>query len=120
MTVCISYFHMSRCITKAHKHYLPGKQRATVHDVLDSYRPVIKNAKLYLNAGITPEEGASLIESGKVDGVFIGFNWIMHPDLVKRIRYEKALDNVPNIPALQWKGSSELGLGYTDYPIAVY
>ena len=88
--------------------------------MLESYRPVIKNSNLYLNAGITPEEGAALIESGKVDGVFIGFSWIMHPDLARRVQNGKALDNVPNIPSLQWKGDGDMKLGYTDYPIAVY
>src|ERR1700733_7276805 len=61
-----------------------GKKRATFHDVLESYRPVIKNAKLFLNGAVSPTEGAELVESGKIDGISIGFLWISHPDLVKR------------------------------------
>ncbi|KAF8966567.1 hypothetical protein BDZ97DRAFT_1917387 [Flammula alnicola] len=30
----------------------------------------------------------------KVDGIFIGFNFITHPDLVKRVLHWKALDNI--------------------------
>ncbi|KAF5379167.1 hypothetical protein D9615_006005 [Tricholomella constricta] len=96
-----------------------GKKRATVHDVLESYRPVFKNAKVFLNAAVTPEEGAEIVAAGKADGIVIGFNWITHPDLVKRVQNGRALDNVPDIKHLQWgKDDSALSVGYTDYPVA--
>ncbi|KAG6908168.1 hypothetical protein DXG01_005868 [Tephrocybe rancida] len=96
-----------------------GEKRATIHDVVASYRDVIKNAKVFVNAGVTPEEAAALVEAGTVDGAVIGFNWITHPDLVKRVQHGKPLDNVPDIKHLQWgKDNSELGVGYTDYPAA--
>lgn len=93
-----------------------GKKRATVHDVLESYRPCIKHAKVFLNANVTAEEGAKLVADGSVDGIFIGFSWITHPDLAKRIQHGKPLDNIPDIPHLQ-KGGAQ---GYTNYPTAVY
>ena len=98
-----------------------GKQRATKHDVLETFRPFIKTSKLFLNAGVTVEEGEQLIAAGKVDGIFIGFNWITHPDLLKRVLHSKPLDNIPDIPHLQTKTESgDWSVGYTDYPVAVY
>jgi 2,4-dienoyl-CoA reductase-like NADH-dependent reductase (Old Yellow Enzyme family) len=88
---------------------------------LESYRSVIKNSKLFVNGGISPTEGAELIESGKVDGVFLGFQWITHPDLVKRVQHGKALDNAPDIAHLQLPGDNgDFSVGYTDYPTADY
>ena len=99
----------------------PGVHRGIKHDILESYRPYVKNAKLFLNSGILPEEGEELVASGKVDGVVIGFNWITHPDLAKRVEHGKPLDNIPDIPHLQTKpGEDNWSKGYTDYPIAVY
>ena len=98
-----------------------GVHRATKHDILETYRPYIKNAKVILNSGIQPEEGEELLASGKVDAICIGFNWITHPDLAKRVEHGKPLDNIPDIPHLQTKaGDDNWSKGYTDYPIAVY
>jgi 2,4-dienoyl-CoA reductase-like NADH-dependent reductase (Old Yellow Enzyme family) len=69
-----------------------------------------------LNANVTAEEGAKLVADGSVDGIFIGFSWITHPDLAKRVQHGKPLDNIPDIPHLQTGGAE----GYTNYPTAVY
>lgn len=99
----------------------PGKLRATQHDVLETYRSQIKNSKVFLNAGVTPEEARELMDSGKIDGAFIGFAWITHPDLVKRVQHEKPLDNSPDFAHLQWgKDDSNFSVGYTDYSEAAY
>jgi 2,4-dienoyl-CoA reductase-like NADH-dependent reductase (Old Yellow Enzyme family) len=98
-----------------------GVHRATKHDVLESYRPYIKNAKLFINADVTPEEGETLVSAGKVDGIFIGFNYITHSDIVERVLHGKPLDNIPDIPHLQTnKTSTDWRTGYTDYPLATY
>ncbi|KAG6811786.1 hypothetical protein H0H92_005856 [Tricholoma furcatifolium] len=98
-----------------------GKKRATPHDIVGTYRHLIKNAKVFVNGGVLPEEGASLVESGKADGIAIGFNWITHPDLAKRVQNGKPLDNTPDFQHLQWgKGDSDFSVGYTDYPTAKY
>jgi hypothetical protein len=98
-----------------------GKKRGIQHDVLESYRPYIKNAKIFLNANVTAEEADPLIAAGKIDGAVIGFSWITHPDLAKRVLHGKALDNIPDIPHLQGgKGDNDWAVGYTDYPVAVY
>ncbi|KAF8800570.1 FMN-linked oxidoreductase [Phlegmacium glaucopus] len=98
-----------------------GKLRAIQHDVLETFRPFIKNTKLFLNAGVTVEEGEELVAAGKIDGIFIGFNWITHPDLLKRVLHGKPLNNYPDIPHLQAKSEAgDWGVGYTDYPAAVY
>ena len=98
-----------------------GVHHATKHDILETYRPYVKNAKFILNSSILPKEGKELVASGKINMISISFNWIMYPDLVKRVEHGKPLDNIPNIAHLQTKASdNNWGKGYTDYPVAVY
>jgi len=100
---------------------IDGKLRGIKHDVLETFRPSVKSTKLFLNLQVTAEEGEKLVAAGKIDGIFIGFNWITHPDLVKRVLHGKALNNIPDIPHLQTNSESDdWRVGYTDYPIAVY
>ena len=95
--------------------------RATNHDVVASYRHLIKNAKVVVNGGVLPQEGAELIGSGKADTISIGFNYVLHSDVVKRAKNGKPFDNVPNFAGLYGAGRKEnLEVGYTDYPQAVY
>ncbi|KAF9457744.1 hypothetical protein BDZ94DRAFT_1301697 [Collybia nuda] len=116
----LSYIELVRYMVAMDAEY-DGKKRATIHDMLESYHASVKNAKLFLNGGITPEEGAELVASGKIDGIFIGFSWITHPDLMRRVEHNKPLDNIPDIKHLQWgKDESSFAIGYTDYPVAVY
>jgi 2,4-dienoyl-CoA reductase-like NADH-dependent reductase (Old Yellow Enzyme family) len=104
-----------------YKYLFKGKLRGIEHDVLETFRPFVKNTKLFLNVQVTVEEGEKLVEAGKIDGIFIGFYWITHPDLLKRVLHGKPLDNIPDIPHLQSKNESgDLSVGYTDYPTAVY
>ncbi|KAF4611021.1 hypothetical protein D9613_006475 [Agrocybe pediades] len=99
-----------------------GKKRATQHDVLTSYRPYVKANKLFLNAGVQPKEGEQLVESGKIDGVVMGINWLTHPDLIKRLQHGKRLDNVPDMIHLYGRNdrSDDWRIGYVDYSVAVY
>ncbi|KAF9483542.1 flavoprotein NADH-dependent oxidoreductase [Pholiota conissans] len=116
----LSFIELVRYSAKFDVEY-DGVQRATKHDVLESYRPFVKNAKLFLNADITPEEGEALVSAGKVDGVTFGFNFITHPDLVKRVQNGKPFDNAPDFAHLQTnKDSGDWATGYTDYPTATY
>ena len=63
----------------------------------------------------------TVVAPGKIDGIFIGFNWVLHPDLVKRLLHRKPLHNVPDIAHLQTVNESgDWSIGYTDYPTAVY
>jgi len=95
--------------------------RGTQHDVLETFRPFVKNTKLFLNGRVTVQEGEQLIAAGKIDGISIGFDWITHPDLLKRILHGKPLDNIPDFPHLQTKTEAgDWSIGYTDYPTAVY
>ncbi|KAI5114701.1 hypothetical protein M0805_002282, partial [Coniferiporia weirii] len=43
-----------------------GKPRATKHDVLASYSPLIKHSAILLNANVTPTEADQLIQEGKI------------------------------------------------------
>ena len=89
--------------------------------MLETFRPFVQNTKLFINSQVTAEEGEKLVAAGKVDGIFIGFNWITHPDLVKRVIHGKPLNNIPDFPHLQTKSESgDWSIGYTDYPTAVY
>ncbi|KAJ6626993.1 FMN-linked oxidoreductase [Mycena sp. CBHHK59/15] len=92
-----------------------GKSRSTQHDVVATFRPVIKNAKCFFNGGVTPEEAAQTIEAGTVDGVFFGVPWLAHPDLTKRIKYGKPLDNKPD-PTTFYGTGYPPEQGYIDYP----
>ncbi|KAF9482334.1 FMN-linked oxidoreductase [Pholiota conissans] len=116
----IAFFELVRYAKQYDVEY-DGVLRATQHDILESYRPYIKNAKLFLNAAVTPEEGEALVSAGKIDGIFIGFNYITHPDVVERALHGKPFDNVPDIPHLQTNATvTDWSTGYTDYPRAQY
>ncbi|KAF8986206.1 hypothetical protein BDQ17DRAFT_1376259 [Cyathus striatus] len=116
----LSYIELMRYSDKFDP-IIDGKSRGTKHDILETYAPLIKNSKIFVNVDVTPEEGASLVSSGKVDAVAIGFNWIIHPDLAKRIQHGKPLDNYPDTPHLQGgKDEKDLAVGYTTYPEAKY
>lgn len=102
-----------------------GKKRATVHDTLESYRSYITNSdtKLFLNSGVQAEEAAKLIEEGKIDGGSFGMPSVLVPDLGKRFKYSKPLDNVPNFPLMQigvGEDPEKWDVGYNDYPAAKY
>ena len=98
-----------------------GKLRGTRHDVLETFRPFVKNTKLIVNSGVTFEEGEQLVATGRVDAILIGFNWITHPDLLKRVLHGKPLDNIPDMTHLQTKSEAgDWSVGYTDYPTALY
>ncbi|TEB34133.1 FMN-linked oxidoreductase [Coprinellus micaceus] len=102
-----------------------GKKRATVHDTLESYRSYITNSdtKLFLNSGVQAEEAAKLIEEGKIDGGSFGMPSVLVPDLGKRFKYGKPLDNVPNFPLMQigvGEDPEKWDVGYNDYPAAKY
>ncbi|KAF9478935.1 FMN-linked oxidoreductase [Pholiota conissans] len=116
----LSFIELVRYSPKFDVEY-DGVSRATKHDVLASYRPFIKNTKLFLNADVTAQEGEVLVSEGKIDGIFIGFDFITHSDLVKRVFHGKPLDNAPDITHLQTnKTSGDWRTGYTDYPLATY
>ena len=117
----LSHFFRTKAGTNLSFDSLKGKLRGIQHDVLETFRPFVKNTKLFLNTQVTAEEGEELVAAGKIDGIFIGFNWITHPDLVKRVLHGKPLNNIPDISHLQSKTESgDWSVGYTDYPTAVY
>ena len=97
-----------------------GKGRAIQHDVVASYRHLIKKSKAIINGTVLPAEGSELVKSGKADAISIGFNYIAHPDLVKRALYNKPLDNQVDFAHLYGAGNKDLHIGYTNYPEAKY
>ena len=116
----LAYFQLMRYVPLLDVEF-DGVPRATQHDVFATFRPYVKNAKLLLNGGVLPEEGARLVAEGTGDAISIGFNFITHPDLVKRVKHGKLLDNVPDFEHLQTnETSTDWAVGYTDYPLAKY
>ncbi|KAJ7746766.1 hypothetical protein DFH07DRAFT_588535 [Mycena maculata] len=97
-----------------------GKKRGIPHDVVESYSPFLADTPLFVNGSVAPAEAEELVGTGKAAGVFIGINWITHPDLGKRIRAGKALDNAPDYTTLYGAPGVDPALGYTDYKEAVY
>lgn len=85
-----------------------------------AYRHLIKKSKVFVNGSVLPEEGAELVKSGVADVASIGFNYLAHPDLVKRVQYGKPLDNAPDFKHIYGAGNKDLHIGYTDYPTAHY
>jgi 2,4-dienoyl-CoA reductase-like NADH-dependent reductase (Old Yellow Enzyme family) len=118
-----------------------GKKRATVHDVIGTYTPLVKNPKtaVLVNTAYTPEEGAEVVEKGIAAAVVYGMGWIVHPDFAKRVQDGKSMDgfskldmmglygHYPPYPHSEdlFKGENlaklkeDLKKGYTDYPDAV-
>ena len=88
--------------------------------MLESYGPYVKNAKVFLDGGVSPEEAAILISAGKIDGAFIGLDWITHPELAKRVLHGKPLDNVIDVSHVQGKPTQDWAVGYTGCPAAIY
>ncbi|KAJ7671022.1 hypothetical protein B0H17DRAFT_989380 [Mycena rosella] len=96
-----------------------GKKRATQHDVVASLSPFISGPALFVNAGVTPAEAEELVGSGKAAGVFFGIPYMTHPDLGRRVKAGKPLDNAPDFATFYTPGADPK-LGYTDYKEAVY
>lgn len=100
---------------------LSGKNRATKHDVVETYAPLIKNSAKFANSGFTGEEAAKFIADGTLDGVFFGVPWITNPDVAKRIEAGKELNMNVDFMTLYGTGAQDeevLKKGYTDYPTA--
>ncbi|KAJ7480087.1 hypothetical protein B0H11DRAFT_2026480 [Mycena galericulata] len=93
-----------------------GVTRATLHDVIATFRPAVKHSRLFGNGGFTPAEAEEMVAAGTVDGVFFGVLWIVHPDLAKRVRHGKPLDNIPDKKTFYGHPDLPAQLGYTDYP----
>jgi 2,4-dienoyl-CoA reductase-like NADH-dependent reductase (Old Yellow Enzyme family) len=99
---------------------LLGKKRGTQHDVIETFRPFLPDTPIFVNAGVTPAEAEELVGSGKAAGVFFGLNWVTHPDVGRRIKEGKQLDNVPDFVHLYGAKGVDPALGYVDYKEATY
>ncbi|KAF8216741.1 hypothetical protein K438DRAFT_1914537 [Mycena galopus ATCC 62051] len=96
---------------------IDGKKRATQHDVVEAFTPFLTDIPVFINSGVTPLEAEELVKNGKAAGVFMGMNWITHPDLGRRIKAGKQLDNAPNFTLLYGAEGVDPALGYTDYKL---
>ncbi|KAJ7124592.1 hypothetical protein C8R43DRAFT_1135546 [Mycena crocata] len=74
----------------------------------------------FLNGAVSPAEAEELVAGRNVAGMFIGINWIAHPDVVKLIRAGNALDNVPDFATFYGVPGLEPTMGYLDYKEGVY
>ncbi|KAJ6488974.1 hypothetical protein C8R45DRAFT_1053297 [Mycena sanguinolenta] len=111
----MSMYHTCRILTSN-----VGKKRATPHDVVETFRPLLTKTAIFVNSDVIPEEAEELIKSGKAAGVFMGMKWLTHPDLGRRIREGKPLDNAPNFATLYGAEGVDLALGSIDYKEATY
>jgi len=115
----LSYIAIVRYVA-AYDVQIEGKLRTIPHDVVEHYRSSIKNSKVFLNGAVQPEEAAQLISAGKIDAAVIGVNWLLHPDLTKRIEHSKLLDNVFDPKNIYGNPNNDPEIGYTTYPTATY
>ncbi|KAG8992386.1 hypothetical protein FRB90_001026 [Tulasnella sp. 427] len=103
-----------------------GKKRATPHDVLASYGPILKHAearsttKLFLNGGLSSAEANELLGSQKIDGAVFGWLWIGNPDLQTRFEKGAELVYMPDASQLYHSKSDPPRGGYSDYPKGNY
>ncbi|KAH8829893.1 flavoprotein NADH-dependent oxidoreductase [Flagelloscypha sp. PMI_526] len=111
----LAYFVFVRYSEKQDAEY-DGVRRSTPHDVIESYRHLVKNGKFIINAGVDPEEGAELIASGKVDAISNGMLWISNPDFALRVKHGKPLSYDWDIPHLQGGRGDDWVIGYNTYP----
>ncbi|KAF8146636.1 flavoprotein NADH-dependent oxidoreductase [Mycena galopus ATCC 62051] len=97
-----------------------GKKRGTPHDVVETFSPFLTNTCIFVNSGVTPSEAEELISSGKAAGVFMGMNWLTHPDVGRRIKAGKPLENAPDFMTFYGAEGVDRARGYTDYKEATY
>ncbi|KAJ7152357.1 flavoprotein NADH-dependent oxidoreductase [Mycena filopes] len=97
-----------------------GKKTAPEHDVVATFRPFLTKTPLWVNVGVTPAEAEELVSSGTAAGVFFGMNWISHPDLARRVKAGKPLDNTFDWMTIYGADGVDPALGYVDYKEAVY
>ncbi|KAH8116735.1 FMN-linked oxidoreductase [Phellopilus nigrolimitatus] len=118
----LAYICLTRYAAKMDQ-IIDGKLRATQHDVLTTYSPLIKRSSIMLNADVSPQEADELISDNKIAAGGFGWLWIGHPDVVPRLEAGKPLDNQVDFTTLYEpkSGAGEndnLRKGYTDYPFA--
>jgi 2,4-dienoyl-CoA reductase-like NADH-dependent reductase (Old Yellow Enzyme family) len=100
---------------------IDGEWRGTNHDVLPTYRQFITKTPVMLNAGLQPSEAAEFISSSKVDLAGFGMQWILNPDLAKRLEKGVTLNGFNKLrpDKLYWgkydATEDEMRVGYTDY-----
>ncbi|KAJ7268165.1 hypothetical protein B0H12DRAFT_1320698 [Mycena haematopus] len=92
-----------------------GKMRGTPHDVVETFSPFLTKTSVFVNSGVTPAEGEDLVKTGKAAGVFMGMNWVAHPDVVRRIEEGKEFDNMPDFIHLYGAEGVDPAVGYVDY-----
>ncbi|KAF8181213.1 flavoprotein NADH-dependent oxidoreductase [Mycena galopus ATCC 62051] len=97
-----------------------GKKRGTPHDVVATFRPFLPDTPVFVNSGVTPSEAEELINSGTAAGVFMGMNWVTHPDVGRRIKARKPLYNAPDFRTFYGAEGVDPALGYIDYKEATY
>ncbi|KAF8134763.1 flavoprotein NADH-dependent oxidoreductase [Mycena galopus ATCC 62051] len=97
-----------------------GKKRSTQHDVVETFSPFLTKTPIFVNSGVTPSEAEELISSGKAMGVFMGMNWLTHPDVGRRIKAGKPLENTPDFMTFYGAEGVDRARGYTDYKEATY
>ncbi|KZS92034.1 FMN-linked oxidoreductase [Sistotremastrum niveocremeum HHB9708] len=95
-----------------------GKKRATQHDVIETYGPLVNREEtaLLINGTLTPESANELISSGKADGAVFGNLWIGQPDFQRRIEAglgdgAKVYGNPPTYYAVAPGASPRTGYG---------
>ncbi|KIJ56452.1 hypothetical protein M422DRAFT_23711 [Sphaerobolus stellatus SS14] len=98
---------------------IQGHRRGTPHDVLATYRHLIKRPFLFLNAAIGVTEADELLKAGGVDAIVFGRLWISHPDLQLRIERGISIDTPIDWKTVNGDPDVDPSKGYTDYPFAV-
>ena len=112
-----SIYHFLFSLYLTNRTIRVGVKRATVHDVVTYYRPLVKNAKFVLNGGLTAAEADTLIASGQIDAASFGWFFVANPDFVKKVERGIELNevDVKKLYGTDHMTLEEAAKGYTDY-----
>ncbi len=113
----IAYFQLVRYAEKMDPTYDEKEgPRGTKHDVIATYTPLIKNAKILLNGNYDAKEADETIKNGTAAGIVFGTPWISNPDYYERAQLD--IELADGNPKTFYVGEPENKTGYTDYPFA--
>lgn len=113
----IAYIQLVRYLEVMDPEYEEGKKRATIHDVVATYTPLIENAKVLLNGSYDAKEADEAIAKGIADAVVFGVPFISNPDFYQRVQLGLELEEGDQKTFYAGKPENN-GAGYTDYPFS--
>ena len=70
--------------------------------------------RLFVNAGLTPQEAETYLADGVVDGTVFGMMWITNPDFQSRLEKGQPVNTNPDYVTLQHGVGDDFKIGYRE------